>query len=365
RAGIPDSVEGSGDTDGDGTPDFQDTDADGDGIPDSVEGSGDTDGDGIPDFQDPDGGATLAAKWPADGDANDVIGGNHGTLENGTTFAAGIIGQAFAFDGADDAVVIPDDPTLNPTGPFSVAVWMKADPSQPQLWSIVDKSHGFTDGTGWALMGEPEGTVKLVVGAGGGSSNFPEVRAPGDLRDDMWHHIVGVFTGTEIQIYVDGVLGGSIPFAGPIVANTRELLIGRAWGGGTPTRHFRGLVDEVTIFERALTPAEIQGIAAAAGSGFCGPPPNSPPVVAADMDPIVVDEGQTAINTGTVSDPDGDAVTLSASVGTITNNGDGTWSWSFDTTDGPAESQTVTIDADDGNGGTAQTSFTLTVQNVA
>lgn len=92
---------------------------------------------------------------------------------------------------------------------------------------------------------------------------------------------------------------------------------------------------------------------------------NGPPLVAANGDPVAVDEGQTASNTGSVSDPDGDAVTLSASVGTVTNNGDGTWSWSFDTTDGPAESQTVTIDADDGNGGTAQTSFTLTVQNVA
>ncbi len=92
---------------------------------------------------------------------------------------------------------------------------------------------------------------------------------------------------------------------------------------------------------------------------------NQPPTVAADTDPVQVDEGLGADNTGTVGDADGDAVTLSASVGTITNNGDGTWSWSYPTTDGPAESQTVTIDADDGNGGTAQTSFRLTVDNVA
>jgi hypothetical protein len=94
-------------------------------------------------------------------------------------------------------------------------------------------------------------------------------------------------------------------------------------------------------------------------------PTNQPPEVDKDADPVAVDEGQTANNTGTVSDPDGDVVTLTASVGTITNNNDGTWSWSFGTSDGPAESQTVTIDADDGNGGTAQTSFTLTVNNVA
>ena len=92
---------------------------------------------------------------------------------------------------------------------------------------------------------------------------------------------------------------------------------------------------------------------------------NSPPVVATDTDPVTVDEGQTANNTGSVSDADGDAVTLNASIGAVTNNNDGTWSWSFGTTDGPTESQTVIIDADDGNGGEAQTSFTLTVNNVA
>ena len=91
--------------------------------------------------------------------------------------------------------------------------------------------------------------------------------------------------------------------------------------------------------------------------------PNSPPEVAADGD-VAVDEGSTATNTGTVSDPDGDPVTLTASVGTIIDNGDGTWSWSFATSDGPEESQTVTVTADDGTA-TSETTFELTVRNVA
>ncbi|MBN1873948.1 MAG: VWA domain-containing protein, partial [Anaerolineae bacterium] len=52
--GIPDAVEGSGDTDGDGVPDYMDDDTDGDGIPDAIEGGGDTDGDGVPDYLDDD-----------------------------------------------------------------------------------------------------------------------------------------------------------------------------------------------------------------------------------------------------------------------------------------------------------------------
>jgi len=91
---------------------------------------------------------------------------------------------------------------------------------------------------------------------------------------------------------------------------------------------------------------------------------NQSPVLTADQDVIAVDEGQGAGVTGTVSDPDGDLVTLTASLGTILNHEDGTWSWSFVTTDGPSQSQTVTITGDDGNGGIASASFNLTVNNV-
>jgi hypothetical protein len=84
-----------------------------------------------------------------------------------------------------------------------------------------------------------------------------------------------------------------------------------------------------------------------------------------DYASVSASEGATAKNGGSVSDPDGDTVTLTGSVGTVVNNGDGTWSWTFTTSDGPAESQTVTITADDGNGGTAITAFYLGVNNVA
>jgi autotransporter-associated beta strand protein len=95
---------------------------------------------------------------------------------------------------------------------------------------------------------------------------------------------------------------------------------------------------------------------------------NQPPTVAANNASVTVNEGQTAANTGTYSDPDaGDNVTITASVGTVTKTGtnSGTWSWSFNTVDGPAQSQTVTITANDGNGHVVPTTFGLTVNNVA
>jgi PKD repeat protein len=95
---------------------------------------------------------------------------------------------------------------------------------------------------------------------------------------------------------------------------------------------------------------------------------NSAPTVAADNASRTVNEGATATNTGTYSDPDsGDNVAITASVGTVTKTGtnSGTWSWSFGTNDGPAQSQTVTITANDGNGHIVTTTFSLTVVNIA
>jgi subtilisin family serine protease len=97
----------------------------------------------------------------------------------------------------------------------------------------------------------------------------------------------------------------------------------------------------------------------------CAPDENQLPVLTVNNATVQVDEGSTATNGGNVSDPDGDPVTLSASVGTVIDNGDGTWSWSFATVDGPAQSQTVTVTATDALGETGTVNFQLVVRNVA
>jgi len=96
-------------------------------------------------------------------------------------------------------------------------------------------------------------------------------------------------------------------------------------------------------------------------------PENTPPTVSATNDPVTVDEGDTATNSGTFTDAQGNAtVDLTASIGTINkNDGAGTWNWSFDTSNGPDQSQTVTITATDDHNATASDTFTLTVNNVA
>jgi hypothetical protein len=91
---------------------------------------------------------------------------------------------------------------------------------------------------------------------------------------------------------------------------------------------------------------------------------NGPPGIAADAAVVGVDEGDLATNAGTMWDPDGDVLALSATLGAVTDLGGGMWSWQYQTTDGPPESLPVTVTASDGQY-SAECSFQLGVANVA
>ncbi len=217
----------------------------------------------------------LVSWWRAENSAVDAVGTNNGALQNGAAFAAGQVGLAFSLDGIDDFVTIPHHTNLNPAGPFSVDAWIKANPVQlspDQQFLIVDKSHGWSDGTGWALQGNPNGTVAFFFGKGGASgdpANFPGVSTLVSVLDNQWHHLAGVFAGSRFEIYLDGALNNTNAFGGTPVNNTRDASLGRSWGGGAPTRHFRGLIDEVSFYNRALTTNEIAALFTAGSAGKC------------------------------------------------------------------------------------------------
>lgn len=131
----------------------------------------------------------------------------------------------------------------------------------------------------------------------------------------------------------------------------------------------RSFFKTVVAVSAALLPLvvnlrETQAIGTTSATTTLPPTGNDAPLVAADEHLVSVSEGDTAVNTGTISDPNGDVVSLSASAGSITNNGDGTWAWSLAATVVP-DSQTVVITADDGQGGVTQTNFLLEVINAA
>ena len=93
---------------------------------------------------------------------------------------------------------------------------------------------------------------------------------------------------------------------------------------------------------------------------------NVAPQLAVDEAAVTVNEGESAANSGTFSDPGDDVVEVTASMGTVSQVGtqNGAWSWSYASTDGPDQSQTVTVTATDSDGDSRETTFALVVNNV-
>jgi hypothetical protein len=220
------------------------------------------------------------------------------------------------------------------------------------------------DASGTAQTSFTDGNVKITANMNAQVTETPyeSTDCTGDVRKN--------FPKTETA---SSSTSGST--AGVGVGNTESVRLDAAANANSP--------NDAAVFsswEAVTAGAPFTTIAGTGGKGICVPgfsgegtreyriiyaAANSAPTVTRDNASRIVNEGQTATNTGTWADVNAlDTVTLSASVGTVTKNADGTWSWSYATTDGPAQSQTVTITATDNHGASSSATFALTVNNV-
>ncbi len=207
----------------------------------------------------------LVGYWNFDGKntnfATKVTTDSSGTGNNGTLTAmstttspiAGRVGQALSFDGVDDIVSVPNNSSLNfGAGNFSISVWSKINSTQGSgqgngYVRLVDKT--FT--TGYSLGLSSSGNIHLEINGNGSAVDT----SGHDYRDNLWHNIVAVRTGnTTASIYVDGVLSVSGTIVGGTMTSTSALGIGSEFDGST--RYLKGAIDEVRIYNRALTAAE-------------------------------------------------------------------------------------------------------------
>jgi len=200
----------------------------------------------------------LVAYYPFNGNANDESGsGNNGTVHGPilTEDTFGNPNSAYSFDGVDDYIQVlhNDNLNINPTTGFTVAGWFKANTTQPEyLVDLIDKSHGHIDHTGWAIQGGSWG-IHLVVGDGG--VGWFEVGFYNTILDNQWHHFASTFVGTNMEFYFDGVLEGTNTFFGTPGSNNRDLFMGKHYALG---RHFEGVLDNIRVYNRALSEIEIQ-----------------------------------------------------------------------------------------------------------
>jgi hypothetical protein len=203
----------------------------------------------------------MVSWWSADGHSFDLYGIYSGTMMNGTTYASGRVGRAFSFDGVDDFVEV--DLSFDDIGntPFTIDFWMFSRSDGNNTY-VLGKSHP-DGGFGWDMR--LSNNSIQVYGVNGWDLN---ITSDTSVTRDAWHHVALASTDTTVTLYVDGVLKGTSPRSA-ISSTTNPGRIGYTTNFGGSA--FFGLIDEVGIFNRALTSQEIVAIYNTGGVGQCKP----------------------------------------------------------------------------------------------
>jgi len=209
--------------------------------------------------------ANLVAWWKGDGTAADAQGTNPGTLQNGVSFAAGLAGQAFQFDGVDDAIGFTS--TVGRLGfQATVDLWIKTTSTRRETIMSDRLTCTVTspaNAASWELQLQPNGTASFAVAgpdAGAGTTFVSGgVATTQRVNDGQWHRLGVVRNGTEMRLYRDGQLEGFWNFInGPPVLTSLPAGGLRIGTGGCGTNPFTGQLDEITMADRAWTVAELQ-----------------------------------------------------------------------------------------------------------
>jgi hypothetical protein len=205
-------------------------------------------------------GNSLLAYWNAENGAADVTGNGHdGVFQgNAATTTGGPFGNAFTFDGSGDYITIGDELDMG-TSNFTLAAWIKGDPTMNQWGRIFDK--GYFSGYAFGRR-----SFSNAIGFEMLASN-PDYGTASSLVDNEWHHVALVKSGSTATIYADGVAEGSNTVSLANQSNALPLLIGFNPGEGIQG-FWRGQLDELKIFNRALAPAEIAALASLPGFSF-------------------------------------------------------------------------------------------------
>lgn len=161
---------------------------------------------------------------------------------------------ALIFDGTDDAVVVPDDESLNFTGPYTLSAWVNInDLSGSQEHFIISKYY-YSGKQGYGMMITAAGRLHLDFNGSEGRFNTGV-----DIPENQWRHIAAVYDGTMLKCYVDGVFEAETERSGLKISDN-PLTIGRASDNTSSNFRFSGKIDDVRLYNQALEPSEVQSL---------------------------------------------------------------------------------------------------------
>jgi large repetitive protein len=207
----------------------------------------------------------LVGYWSFDnGTANDNSGnGNNGTLINNPSVVAGKSGQALSFNGSTQYVNVGS--VLNPgSGNLSVFAWVKTTQAGGLNMIVSKRNSSVATNGGYQLFQNGSGALSFTFGDGNSSRVRIDSSGP-RINDGNWHSVGVVFTRTgNGVIYVDGAPAaggsGSITSQSGFVNNSLPLRFGVEDQTGQGFLYWNGAIDEVRIYNRALSAQEISDL---------------------------------------------------------------------------------------------------------
>jgi hypothetical protein len=187
--------------------------------------------------------------------------GNTGTLrEYGTPgWTPGKTGGALSFDGGNQWVSVPGSPSLDTivTG-VTLAAWVRATDNTG--WgNVMTRQYLDTAGEHYGLSTFANKAILFI-----GAPSARSCEGPTPIPTDRWAHLAGTYDGNVGRLYVDGVEVCTLAHATSFLAETKPLVIGGNSNNATDDAQelFKGLLDDVLLYNRALGAAEIQALAA-------------------------------------------------------------------------------------------------------
>ena len=208
--------------------------------------------------------ASLISWWSAENNANDIYGTNNGTLQGSATYASGKVGQAFSFNGPGQYVQVPHNANQNTGAQITVDAWIRpTNLIATNNASIINKrTGGNVEGYTFELTHSSSGLYfEMTTGDG-----IFAVTANNVLSTNVWQHVAATYDGSSMKIYVNGSQVASNAASGTINAVAADLVIGKNIFNDTS---FPGQIDEVELFNSALTGMDINGIYSASMAGKC------------------------------------------------------------------------------------------------
>jgi hypothetical protein len=172
--------------------------------------------------------------------------GNGGTISNATWTTAGKFGNALLFNGVNALVTIPDSPLLRLTTGMTLEAWVNPVTVDRNWRDVVYKGND-----NYYLEAMSARNPAAPVGGG----TFGETWGTAALAANTWAHIAATYDKAMLRLYVNGVQVGSRARTGNIATSANPLQIG---GDTFFGQYFRGTIDEVRVYNAALTAAQVQ-----------------------------------------------------------------------------------------------------------